>query len=190
MSPPRPEGVSDNLRVNVCVELESLKMSSPPPWSSQLPSSPVGSARLRRVRRPPSRLGEWETREEDEGDEEDWRKTTLGEHMAGQVKVRISPNKKKKMARRQENCVRTGSYQAQTGGGGQTVGGSRSKDCVGAPQACPIHQGAGESEAGGLDGQESQDGATRGSRAWWRSEEGFCCLIFIHTASSCMILMR
>ena len=32
---------------------------SQPPRSSQLPPSPAGSARLRRIRRPPDKLGDW-----------------------------------------------------------------------------------------------------------------------------------
>ena len=63
-------------------------------------SSPPGElGRLsRRTRKQTSRLGDWEV----------FGTTKLGEHISGPVKVRVSPNQKKKKARRQAKVVCTG----------------------------------------------------------------------------------
>ena len=76
-------------------------MSSPPPRSSQLPSSPPGSIRTRRTRRPPGWLGDYE---------EGWR-GTLGDHIAGQVSVRISPNQKKRQTKKSKADCQVGGSQ-------------------------------------------------------------------------------
>ena len=71
------------------------------------------------MRRPPSRLGEWEVEEEDE---DGW-SSTLGDHIVGSVRKRVSPNQLKKSVRRADKRC-GGEEEARVAGVGEQEGGS------------------------------------------------------------------
>ena len=55
-------------------------MSSPPPRTSQMPSSPAGSTRVIRTRRPPAKYGDWDFSSELSGESNP---SPMGRHLGG-----------------------------------------------------------------------------------------------------------